>query len=284
MDAAEQPVDAGPATTRPEPPVFDTAGRSPDPSVCPFLRRDFDGTLVAPASVPGVEQTCVAIGAPRLQSLRQQELVCLRAAHADCPRYLHGATAAAAERSRLLPQVPAATIAALLILVLSAALSFGFVVQRGGIGMPVVEGPSPAVAALASISPRASGPAPQPTLVPTNEPDPTASSPEAPGVTPAPATEPTPEPNAVPTPTPSPSVKPTRKPAATPKSDRYAVLKPCPDRKKCFIYTVRSGDNLFSIANWFGHSMATIYAWNPKYANGGRLRTGDQMRMPPPTR
>ena len=47
---------------------------------------------------------------------------------------------------------------------------------------------------------------------------------------------------------------------------------------------MRSGDNLFSIANYFGHSMSTIYAWNPQYAKGARLRAGDQIRMPPPTR
>ena len=35
-------------------------------------------------------QACVAIGTPRAQSLRQQELVCLQPAHVDCPRYLRG--------------------------------------------------------------------------------------------------------------------------------------------------------------------------------------------------
>jgi len=47
---------------------------------------------------------------------------------------------------------------------------------------------------------------------------------------------------------------------------------------------VRSGDNLVSIAHWFGIRLAVIYEWNPKYANGGRLRAGDEIRMPPPTR
>ena len=267
------PAEAEPSVPRPEPPALGAEARSPDPSVCPFLRRDFGGTLVAPASVPGVEQTCVAIGAPRLQSLRQQELVCLRAAHADCPRYLHGAMAAAPGRSRLLPQVPAATVAALLILVLSAALSFGFVVQRGGIGMPVVGAPSPAVAVVSTPAPVSTGASAEPAG------EATASPTEAP-----PSATPSPTPAPTPTPTPTPTPKPTRKPAATPKSDRYAVLRSCPDRKKCFIYTVRSGDNLFSIAAWFGHPMATIYAWNPAYANGARLRAGAEIRMPPPTR
>ena len=73
------------------------------------------------------------------------------------------------------------------------------------------------------------------------------------------------------------------KPTATPTSGRYALLKQCPDRKRCYVYKVRSGDNLFSIARYFGHSLATIYGWNPKYPET-RLRVGDPIRMPPPTR
>ncbi len=91
-------------------------------------------------------------------------------------------------------------------------------------------------------------------------------------------------PTEAPTATPAPTPRPTPQPTATPRSDRYAVLTPCPDRKGCWIYTVRSGDNLFSIAHWFGHSISTIYAWNPRYAQGAHLRVGDQIRMPPPTR
>ena len=59
---------------------------------------------------------------------------------------------------------------------------------------------------------------------------------------------------------------------------------PCPDKPKCYIYKVRSGDNIYSIAHYFGHPVSTIYAWNPKYANGAHLRVGDPIRMPPPTR
>ena len=72
--------------------------------------------------------------------------------------------------------------------------------------------------------------------------------------------------------------------AWAPASNRYALLKPCPDRSGCYIYTIRSGDNLYSIANYFGVKLSTIYAWNPKYASGARLRAGDPLRMPPPTR
>ena len=80
-------------------------------------------------------------------------------------------------------------------------------------------------------------------------------------------------------PTPKPTPKPTKKPT----SDRYKLLKACPNTADCWIYTVRSGDNLSSIANYFGRSLRTIYALNPKYP-GTALRVGAQIRMPPPTR
>ena len=290
--------DADPVPTRPVVLRLDDIARSLDPSVCPFLRRDLHGTLVAPASVPGVEQTCIAVGAPRPQPLRQQELVCLRDAHADCPRYLRGATDASSPDKGAGPAIPKATIAALLILVLSAALSFVFVVQRGGIAMPVV-GESPTVdrRRLDADSGRPGlhrgprrhggagerrGPAvrrrpPVPRRHPAPSPTPSPSPSPTPSPTPAPAPSPTPSP----TPTPARTASP--KPSATPTSTRYKLLKACPNRTRCYIYRVRSGDNLFSIANYFGHSLATIYRWNPQYP-GTRLRVGDSIRMPPPTR
>lgn len=305
MALSEEPEDAGAPGTgepgdaaaavrpsmRPALPVFDDDARSPDPSVCPFLRRDTGDALVAPVSTPGDDQACVAIGSARPQSLRQQELVCLRVAHADCPRYLRGSMAAGSvSPARSVPTVPRATLAALLILVLSAGISFGFVVQRGGIAMPVVGGESP-VAAVAT-----------PTSQPTDPPAPTGAGPSVPveptasiAVDPTPSAIPTPTPTAVPTLVPTAVPTPTATPAATPaptptpaattkpKGDRYKLLEPCPDRADCWIYTVRSGDNLYSIANYFGHPLSTIYEWNPQYPDK-RLRVGAEIRMPPPTR
>jgi hypothetical protein len=234
---------------------------------------------VVPLGEPTYDHTCIAIGAPRPQSLQQQELVCLRSAHADCPRYLRGAVPPAEARARSLPTIPRATLAALLILVLSAGISFGYVIERG-VEMPAAAAASdePDVEAMLTETPEATD-APSATPLAT----PTASvAPASPSSSPAPSPTPTLAPT--PSPTPTPTTKPKPKPTATPRSTRYALLKPCTDRKGCWIYTVRSGDNLSSIANYFGVKLSVIYAWNPRYQAGAHLRAGDQIQMPPPTR
>jgi LysM repeat protein len=267
------PQDASDAL-RPALPILDDASRSPNPAVCPFFRREVDGKLFAPLEEPDEHNRCAAIGSPRPQSTRQQELVCLTAAHADCPRYLRGAMLLAEPPPRKTPTVPRATLAALLILVLSAGISFGFVLQRGGIDLPVAAATAtPSQAALVE-TPTPAAVVDTPTPEPTQAPSPTVLA----SATPAPTPVPTPSPTVTPTPTPVPT------PTTQPTSDRYALLVPCPDKPDCWIYTVRAGDNLFSIANYFGVPLATIYSWNPQYADGAGLRAGDQIRMPPPTR
>jgi hypothetical protein len=109
---------------------------------------------------------------------------------------------------------------------------------------------------------------------------------------------PTPSPTLAPTPTPTPTLAPTPRPTATPTtaptpvptattaptSDRYKLLEPCPGKPDCWIYTVRPGDNFVSIVNWFGVPYDTVLKMNPQIGDPTTIRTGDEIRMPPPTR
>jgi LysM repeat protein len=251
--------------------------RSLDPGVCPFLRAAQAGDLVAPIERPDPANRCAALRDTVPQSLRQQELVCLTSGHVNCPRYLRGsavvvdvAEGAVRARSTISP----ALLASVLVLVLAFGASVAFVVGRGGLelaaGLPSAS-PGPSGAALASSSPAAA--AASPTPVPTPTPAQTA-------VATASATSvasPSPTPTATPTPSPTPGATP------RPTSDRYALLTACPDTARCWIYRVRRGDNLFSIANYFGVSLDSIYARNPWLRTSG-LRQGQQLRLPPPTR
>ncbi len=209
----------------------------------------------------------------------------MRAAHVDCPRYRRGTGRPVASWHAGIhaPTVPRAIGASLVVLALAAGISFGFVLQRGGIDLPVSALASGAAAVDASApasAPVASGPTSQPTPVASADPG-ASSSPEpaaSPTVSQPPAITLPPTASAAPTPSPKP------KPSASggPSASRLAVLKPCSGQKGCYIYTIRAGDNLFSIAHWFGVSLDTIRAWNPAVQHG--IHPGDQIRIPTPTR
>ncbi len=249
-------------------------GRSPFVTTCPFLRGTVDdGSLTVPLEEPDYVNRCAAFGEPKPQSLRQQELVCLTAAHADCPRYLRGSLRLQAETAveRVKARRPSSPILLSgLLLVVSATLSFAFVVSRGGLSTPAFATPGPQVAGITGT--------PTPTSTPVATPEPTI----APTPQPTPPPTPSPTPSPTPPPTPPPTPTPPATPAPQPTSDRYQYLTPCPNQPDCWIYVIRRGDALYNLANYFGHSLDTIYRWNPWARNG--IHPGDQLRMPPPTR
>ncbi len=265
-------------TTTPDPASWLLAleGRSSTPGVCPFLRAvGADGAIGFPVELPDVANRCAALHEPVPQSLRQQELVCLTSGHINCPRYLRGALVAsdAPSRRRIRPILTPAITAALGILVLSFGVSVAFVVANGGLTLPVA-------AVTGSASPSGTATAAGPSSSPaagTPRPSAAASavvaSPVAPSTSPAPSASPTTAATPAPTKTPKPK----------PSSSRYALLTPCPNKPNCWIYVIRSGDNLFSIANYFGVPIERVRALNP-WTRTERLRAGRELILPPPTR
>jgi hypothetical protein len=245
-------------------------------ATCPFLQTEIGGVVGPPVEAPDSANRCVAIGPPIPQAARQQQLVCLTAGHANCPRYLRGALVprepvvrTPVERG---PSTP--VVASALLLVVAAAASVGFLLVRGGLSMPLASMPPESVAA---VSP---GPATGIGAIATPAPTATATPTPTTAATPPPPPVATPEPTAAPTPPPTPAATP--RPVAS--SNRYAVLVPCPNTADCWIYTVRAGDNFQSIVNWFGVPYATVLSMNPGISDPGTIRRGDKIRMPPPTR
>jgi LysM domain len=258
-------------------------GRSPNEWVCPFLRSiDEVDRLGSPIEAPDVANRCAALEDVVPQSLRQQELVCLTTSHVNCPRYLRGAVATAEvppARVRATPTLTPAMFGALALLAAAFTASVVFTFARGGLDLGVGAAPTPPTASASAIA-----------VVPSVSPTPAASVEvsASPVATPAPTPSPVASPTAEPTPSPSlePSVEPSVEPSASasprPSSNRYALLAACPGKPDCWIYRIRSGDNLFSIAKYFGVPLATVKSLNPWTASG--LKVGRALILPPPTR
>ena len=246
--------------------------RSPNPEVCPFLRSTGERGLTAPIELADPANRCAALTEAVPQSLRQQELVCLTTGHVNCPRYLRGAAVMTETPTPVVRQgrtMSPAMLGSLVVLVMALTASVAFVLARGGV-MSI--GPSAAPSGSAPVA------IVSPSIAPVS---PTAVAEVTP--TPSPTPAPTPTPTATPDPTPSPTDRPTRTPRPSPTSDRFQLLRACPNTPRCYIYTVRRGDNVFSIARYFGVSQDSIYSRNPWLRNSG-LRAGQQLRLPPPTR
>jgi hypothetical protein len=240
---------------------------------CRFLAVETDdGGLEAATGAVDAANRCTALGEPLPQSARQQELVCLVAAHVNCPRYLRGILVAGTPAPPAARQpVSRAVIGASLVLAASLATSIGFLAIRGGFTVPLASAPTAPAIAVASLAPTAS-------LAPAASPSPTS----APTPSPSPIPSASPPPSPSPTPAPTPTATPARTPPPAPSSDRYAVLTKCPNQSDCWIYVIRSGDNLRSIANWFGVSFDRMMAMNPNLRTP--IHAGDRLRIPTPTR
>ena len=276
----DEPIDPEAARTAPDPSLWlpGLEGRSTKPGVCPFLRAiGPDAAIGIPLDWPDVANRCAALAEPVPQSLRQQELVCLTSGHINCPRYLRGALVAAeapVRGVRLRATLTPAISAALVVLVLSFVASVAFVVGNGGLTLPIASirpGGSPSGTAAAL------GPSAEPSVRVT----PGATAPAS--VAPASPTVPSNGPSATPIATPAPTPKPTKTAKPKPTSNRYALLTPCPSKPDCWIYVIRSGDNLYSIANYFGVPLERVRALNP-WTRTESLRAGRQLILPPPTR
>jgi LysM repeat protein len=176
-----------------------------------------------------------------------------------------------APRGRSNRTVTPAIAAALVVLAASFALSVAFVLANGGLDLPAAQRASSSSGDLGAV----------PTPGATSTEVAAASAPASPASS-ASATPESPAPSTA-KPTPAPSATP--RPAATPRSssNRYDLLTACPDTPDCWIYVVREGDNLFSIARYFGVPLAVVETRNP-WTKDTQLVAGQKLLLPPPTR
>lgn len=231
------------------------------PSGCPFLRRlAADGRPVEIADRYAEGNVCAAYASVVALGRSQQELVCLAERHVSCPRYRRRRIVGPGRVPADGRWSPVVVVAAALLLVAALAVGGWVALQNARFGISPAS-PTPTAEPTPSPSPT---PTPSPTLAPT----------------PTPTAEPTPTASPTPAPTPSPTPAPTPTPAGSP--DPFAGLPLCPGEEPCYVYTVRSDDNLSGIAERFGTTLDAILAINPEITDPRTIRVGQKIKIPFP--
>ena len=256
--------------------------RSPDDRICPFLRAvAADDRLGFPVESPDAANRCASMHEAVPQSLRQQELVCLTPNHVDCRLPARGRRDGRGRSRRSRPPEgrhdsgdqcradhPGAVIRGIgrvrtcewrardaVARCRRHAARVGHIGRRGGDGeRGLADGGLALGHGVARLEP-----------------------------TPAPSATPIPSPSATPIPSPSASASAATGPTPMPTSSRYRLLEPCPNKPNCWIYTVRAGDNLYSIAKYFGVPLSTVHRLNP-WTRTESLRARKKLILPPPIR
>ena len=273
------------------------------PGACRFLQLD------------GVRQaSCLALAPVIALAPRQVELVCLGAAHVDCPRFVRagGEEAVPVEPSELAGnpgddevvdtvsavvdvqptsawvEVPSArlgpTVGSLRIRPQARRTTRprpAILIATGTLGAAAVL--AIAFAALRGGLNPSFGGAPARSVLAAATPVPSnaaAPSDGAPSATPAASGAVSPArgtPTASMTGSPSSS---SPSPAASP--DRLALLTPCPGLPDCYQYKIRRHDNLRGIASFFGIPYQTVLDLNPQIENPSLIHVGQVIVLPPP--
>ena len=169
--------------------------------------------------------------------------------------------------------VTPAIAAALVVLAISFALSVAFVLANGGLDLPAAQRASSSSGAVGGATTPGASTIATATAV-------------AEGGTALPSASPVASPSrpaATATPGPSPAATPTPGTTARPSSNRYDLLTACPGTPDCWVYVVRQGDNLFSIARYFGVPLSVVEERNP-WTQTTQLVAGQKLLLPPPTR
>ena len=138
-----------------------------------------------------------------------------------------------------------------------AFVSIAFVAARGGLDLPLAATTPPGVARASTVPTNATASTPGPTAAPQVTAMPLPSGPGSP--------EPSLSPTAPPT------------PYATP--DPLAVLPPCPDHPGCYLYTIRRGDTLSTIADRWLISIGTLEALNPQIGDPSTIVVGQVLYL-----